>query len=194
MRHHIRTFTARHEPQGAAAAHMKAGLGAMIGILVVGGLAAATELHLLIAPLGASAVLVFGQPASPLAQPVNVFGGYLLSTLVAVAAAIAFPGIWWVAGIGVGVAIALMAILRVTHPPAGAVPIVALTAPMESAMLFPTILLASISLVGLALVHHRLPPRIQYPKLPHHPGASIVPLVPANNAVSSAEIPDSKAA
>lgn len=193
MRHHIRTFTARHEPQGAAATHIKAGLGAMIGIFVVGVLAAVTQLHLLIAPLGASAVLLFGQPASPLAQPVNVFGGYLVATIVAVAAAIAFPGLWWVAAIGVGAAIALMAVLRVTHPPAGAVPLVALAAPAESAMLFPAILLASVSLVGLALVHHRLPPRLQYPKLPHHPGASIVPLVPANDA-SSAEIPDNRAA
>ena len=194
MRHHIRTFTARHEPQGVAASHVKAGLGAMIGILAVGALAGLTELHLLIAPLGASAVLLFGQPASPLAQPVNVFGGYLLATVVAVAAALAFPGIWWVAAIGVGLSIALMSLLRVTHPPAGAVPLVALVAPAESAMLFPTILLSCISLVGLALVHHRLPPRMQYPKLPYHPAASVVPLVPPASAPSSAETPDSKAA
>jgi CBS-domain-containing membrane protein len=166
MRHHIRTFTARHEPAGQLASHMKSGLGAVIGIGAVGGLATLTELPLLIAPLGATAVLLFGQPASPLAQPVNIFGGYLLATIVGVAAAIAFPGIWLVGAVAVGLVIALMLALRVTHPPAGAVPLVALAAPLQSASLFVTILLSCISLVGLALVHHRIPPRMQYPRVP----------------------------
>ena len=56
----------------------------MIGIGAVGALAALTHLPLLLAPLGASAVLIFGQPASPLAQPANVFGGYLVATIVGV--------------------------------------------------------------------------------------------------------------
>jgi CBS-domain-containing membrane protein len=119
---------------------------------------------LLIAPLGATAVLLFGQPASPLAQPINIFGGYLLATVIAVTAALAFPGLWLAAAIAVGLAIAVMLALRVTHPPAGAVPLVALAAPTQSASLFVTILVACVSLVGLALVHHRIPPRVQYPR------------------------------
>lgn len=164
MRRHIQTFMARHEPAGQLAAHVKSGLGAVAGIGAVGGLASLTELPLLIAPLGATAVLLFGQPGSPLAQPINIFGGYLLATVVAVAAALAFPGFWLAAAIAVGVAIAIMLALRVTHPPAGAVPLVALASPAQSASLFVTILLACISLVGLALVHHRIPPRVQYPR------------------------------
>lgn len=164
MRRHIQTFTARHEPAGRFAAHLKSGLGAVAGIAAVGGLATLTELPLLIAPLGATAVLLFGQPASPLAQPINIFGGYLLATVIAVAAALAFPGLWLAAALAVGIAIAVMLALRVTHPPAGAVPLVALAAPTQSASLFVTILVACISLVGLALVHHRIPPRVQYPR------------------------------
>jgi CBS-domain-containing membrane protein len=164
MRRHILTFTARHEPAGQFAAHLKSGLGAVAGIGAVGGLASLTELPLLIAPLGATAVLLFGQPASPLAQPINIFGGYLLATVIAVTAALAFPGLWLAAAIAVGLAIAVMLALRVTHPPAGAVPLVALAAPTQSASLFVTILVACVSLVGLALVHHRIPPRAQYPR------------------------------
>jgi len=164
MRHHIRNFTARHEPAGHLTAHLKSGAGAMIGIGAVGGLSVATSLPLLIAPLGATVVLLFGQPASPLAQPMNIFGGYLLATVLAVAAASAFPGVWWIAAVAVGVAIAGMALLRVTHPPAGAVPLVALASPVQSAWLFPTILISCISLLALAILHHRLPPRVQYPK------------------------------
>jgi CBS-domain-containing membrane protein len=165
MRHHIRAFTARHEPAGQFASHVKSGMGAVVGIGAVGGLSALTDLTLLIAPLGATAVLLFGQPASPLAQPINIFAGYLLATIIGVAAALTFPGLWIAAAVAVGLAIALMLALRVTHPPAGAVPLVALAAPLQSATLFVTILLSCVSLVALALVHHRLPPRVQYPRL-----------------------------
>lgn len=168
MRRHIRHFTARHEPGGQLLSNLKSGAGAMLGIGAVGGLSAATELPLLIAPLGATVVLLFGQPASPLAQPINIFGGYLLATVLGVAAALAFPGLWWMAALAVGAAIAGMLALRITHPPAGAVPLVALASPAHSTSLFMTILIACISLVGLALVHHRLPPRVQYPRLLAH--------------------------
>jgi CBS-domain-containing membrane protein len=164
MRHHIRSFTARHEPAGQFASHLKSGMGAMIGIGAVGGLSAATGMPLLIAPLGATVVLLFGQPGSPLAQPMNIFGGYLFATALGVAAALAFPGIWWVAAMAVGLSIAGMSMLRVTHPPAGAVPLVALASPLQSLSLFPTILIGCVSLLGLALLHHRLPPRVQYPR------------------------------
>lgn len=136
----------------------------MIAIGAIGGLSVATSLPLLIAPLGATVVLLFGQPASPLAQPINIFGGYLLATVLGVAAALIFPGMWWVAAIAVGTAIAGMLMLRITHPPAGAVPLVALASPVQSVSLFLTILVACVGLVGLALVHHRLPPRVSYPR------------------------------
>ncbi len=84
--------------------------------------------------------------------------------MLAFAAATLLPGIWWAAAIAVGLAIALMLALRVTHPPAGAVPLIAMTAPTQALSLFPCILIACISLVSLALLHHRLPPRVQYPR------------------------------
>ena len=74
----------------------------------------------LVAPLGASAVLVFGVPASPLAQPWAVLGGNVLSALVGIACArwIAPPAL--AAALAVGAAIALMLALRCLHPPGGA--------------------------------------------------------------------------
>jgi len=44
-----------------------------------------------VAPLGASSVLVFAVPASPLAQPWSVVGGNCVSALVGIAAAMAIP-------------------------------------------------------------------------------------------------------
>ena len=44
--------------------------------------------------------------------------------------------------------------LRITHPPAGAVP---LATPLQSATLLNTILVSCVSLMALTLVHHRPP-------------------------------------
>ncbi|QPC86879.1 HPP family protein [Mesorhizobium sp. NBSH29] len=164
MRRHIKTFTARHEPVGALSSHLKSGSGAMIGVLLVGGLASLTGLPLLIAPLGATAVLLFGQPTSPLSQPMNIFGGYLVAALVGAGIMALFPSVWWAAALAVGVSIALMPMLRVTHPPAGALPLVAMASPYQGSMLFEVVLIGCISLVSLAILHHRIPPRMEYPR------------------------------
>ncbi|GAA4110627.1 HPP family protein [Aminobacter aganoensis] len=144
--------------------HVKSGSGAIVGLAAVGGLASVTGLPMLIAPLGATAVLLFGQPASPLAQPINIFAGYFIATMIGVAAAMAFPGMWEVSAVAVGVSIALMLMFRVTHPPAGAIPLVATATPFQGSTLFVVVLLSCISLLVLALVHHWIPPRVQYPR------------------------------
>lgn len=144
--------------------HVKSGSGAIVGLAAVGGLASVTGLPMLIAPLGATAVLLFGQPASPLAQPINIFAGYFIATLVGVGAAMAFPGLWEVSAVAVGVSIALMLMFRVTHPPAGAIPLVATATPYQGSTLFIVVLLSCISLLLLAVVHHWIPPRAQYPR------------------------------
>ncbi len=164
MRRHIRTLTARHEPKGHFVSHLKSGSGAVVGMATIGGLASFTGIPMLIAPLGATAVLMFGQPASPLAQPANVFAGYLIATLIGVAAALAFPGLWEVSAVAVGLSIALMLMFRVTHPPAGAIPLVATASPDRGVMLFVIVLVGCVSLLALAILHHWIPPRVQYPR------------------------------
>ena len=78
-------------------------------IIVCAGLPLApADVPIIVAPLGASAVLVFAVPASPLAQPWPVIGGNILSTLVGVAAFHAIPNMTIAAGVAVGGAILLM--------------------------------------------------------------------------------------
>src|SRR5262245_34697371 len=65
-------------------------LGAALGVLFVALIcrplgSASQALPWLIAPMGASALLVFGVPASPMAQPWAVVGGNTLSVLVGIA-------------------------------------------------------------------------------------------------------------
>lgn len=79
-----------------------------------------TALPFLIAPIGASAVLVFAVPASPLAQPWPVFGGNMVSATVGVAVLHLVPNLVAAVAIAVAIAILLMSLLRCLHPPGGA--------------------------------------------------------------------------
>ena len=78
----------------------------------------------MIAPFGASSVLLFGAPDSACAQPRNLVFGHLLSTAVGLAVYwLAGPGVWQMA-LSVGLAIGLVQLARCVHPPAGADPLV----------------------------------------------------------------------
>ncbi len=91
-----------------------------VSLLALGGTHAAAALPLLVAPMGASAVLVFAVPASPLAQPWPVIGGNVISALVGVLAVHLVPVPHLAAGLAVGGAILAMSVLRCLHPPGGA--------------------------------------------------------------------------
>ncbi|GLK68313.1 HPP family protein [Hansschlegelia plantiphila] len=104
--------------------------GALVGILATGLLSRAavgdaSALPVLIAPMGASAVLLFAVPASPLAQPWSIVGGNLVAGLVGVTAATLIADPFVAAAVAVGCAIALMMALRCLHPPSGAVALTA---------------------------------------------------------------------
>jgi len=82
-------------------------------------------LSLLIAPIGASAVLLLAVPASPLAQPWPIFGGNVVSALAGVAVASVLGHNTIAIGAAVGASILAMSLLRCIHPPGGAAAIIA---------------------------------------------------------------------
>lgn len=103
-------------------------LGACVGILIAEWLSHLTFGEInpwFIAPMGASAVLLFAVPASPLAQPWSIIGGNLVSAFIGVTCAIWIrePGI--AAAAAVALAIGAMFSLRCLHPPGGAVALTA---------------------------------------------------------------------
>lgn len=133
------------------------------------------DLPIIVAPLGASAVLVFAVPASPLAQPWPVVGGNILSTLVGVAIFQAIPNMMVAAGVAVGLAILVMSLCRCLHPPGGAA---ALTAVIGSAGIhdagyafaFAPVGINSIALVSIGIFYHRMTV-LSYPHEPATPAA-----------------------
>jgi CBS domain-containing membrane protein len=149
---------------GALVDRLLAGAGAALGIAFAGLLAALLTRHgaqpLLIAPIGASAVLVFAVPASPLAQPWPVIGGNTLSALFALGVVPFVPDPTAAAGLAVGGAIVVMSLARCLHPPGGAVALgVALLAHGAGAAgwsyaLIP-VALDSLLLVAGAVAYHR---------------------------------------
>ena len=75
----------------------------------------------MIAPFGATAVLIFAVPNSPLAQPWSAVVGNTVSALVAVAVVRVVPVPALAAALACGLAILAMALARALHPPGGAV-------------------------------------------------------------------------
>lgn len=109
---------------------LRSGVGALIGILLTGVVSALTlnspvTALWLMAPMGASAVLLFGVPASPLAQPWSIVGGNLLAAVIGVACAklVASPVV--AASAAIFFATVAMFALRCLHPPSGAVALTA---------------------------------------------------------------------
>lgn len=147
-------------------------VGGFVGLLTTGlvmrtWLGGTEHVPLLIAPIGASTVLVFGVPASPLAQPWSVIGGNFVAALVGITAARLVPDPTGAAALAVASTIALTSMLRCLHPPAGAV---ALTAVIGGSVVtgagyrfaFVPVLLNSLLLVGVGLVFNALAKR-SYP-------------------------------
>src|SRR5471032_2671713 len=75
----------------------------------------------LVAPIGASSVLLFCLPASPLAQPWSVVGGNVVSGLAGAACVRWLGASVPTVELAAGAAIAAMFALRCLHPPGGAV-------------------------------------------------------------------------
>lgn len=132
-----------------------AGIGGFLAIGTLNFLSHSTDALLIMAPFGATCVLLFSLWGSPLSQPVNVVGGHVLSAAVGFAGLWLLPDAWWAVAIAVGAAISLMALLRVTHPPAGANPLVIfMLEPSIEFLLFP-VLSGAILLVIVATIYHR---------------------------------------
>ncbi len=128
------------------------------GTLTIWLLAQATETFeqlLLIAPFGASCVLLFALPQSPLARPRNVIGGHFLSALVGVTVFALMGDGALACAIGVGCAIAVMQFTGTLHPPAGADPLVIILTGAGWSFLIMPILLGAIGLVIMAGLYHR---------------------------------------
>ncbi len=167
---------------------LRAAVGAGLGLLFMAALCRSLASFWpgsawMIAPLGASAVLVFAVPAGPMAQPWAVMGGNTVSALVGTTVAMTGLEPLWGGPTAVCLAIAAMLSTRSLHPPGGAV---ALTAVLTHAAtwrfpLFPVLLNSSL-LVLAGVVYNQLTGRA-YP----HPQGALKLTPPSSTGGPSAQ-------
>ena len=187
----------REQARAAFGAALGLGLTALLSFTALG---ANLNAVFLIAPMGASAVLVFGVPASPLAQPWSVVGGNVVSALVGITCARLIEAPMLAAPLAGSLAIVAMFLMRCLHPPGGAVALTAVLAgPAVHAAgyhfaLVPVCLNSSL-LVLAGLVYNNVSGR-RYPHLAHsplqnvHDTRDVAPTGPDRDEASMAVVPE----
>ena len=132
--------------------------GSFVGIALLAYLSYYSRYPLIAAPMGATSVLVFGVPKSPLAQPRNVVGGNILGAAIAVILVAFFGTGPWVMAIAVSTTIVVMKITRTVHPPAGAVALVGVMASVSWDYMIAPVAIGSILIVLWTFVFNNLTP------------------------------------
>ncbi|MFI8371019.1 HPP family protein [Streptomyces sp. NPDC085466] len=117
----------------------------------------------LIPPLAASAALVFGAPALPLAQPRSVVGGQLLSALTGFAVAPLAGHSAWAAALAGGLALGVMALCRTPHSPAAATAVIVVAAKAPLLPFLPVLAAATLVLVAVGVLVGRTGVTPRYP-------------------------------
>ncbi|KAJ9480322.1 hypothetical protein PHBOTO_003539 [Pseudozyma hubeiensis] len=135
---------------------------------------------IIIGSFGASSVILYGTPASPLGQPKAFMGGQFLCALTSVCITKLFelnrhynPNlidssqslVWVAGGIATGTALCVMILTDTVHPPGGATALLAATSPPVIKLgwhYLPVVLLSSVIMVAWAMVWMNLG-RSRYP-------------------------------
>ncbi|MCG6968810.1 MAG: HPP family protein [Gammaproteobacteria bacterium] len=122
----------------------------------------------MVASMGASSVLLFAVPYSPLSQPWPFIGGHLVSTTVGVSCALFIADPVLAAAAAVSLAIAAMHFARCLHPPGGAVALAAVLGGEQIHslgylfILYP-VFVNTMLLMGVALLLNNMVPGRRYP-------------------------------
>ena len=151
-------------------------IGAFLGISAVSFLhfnilLTTTDLEMLVGSFGASAVLIYGAPKSPLAQPRNLIGGHIISAIIGVICYkfIGDSHLWLASALAVATAIAAMHATKTLHPPGGATALIAVIASEKIhnlGFLYAIIPVGAGALIMLivALVVNNIPKSRRYPE------------------------------
>ena len=139
-------------------------VGSFLGIMVLAVLSLVYGKPLMVASFGASAVLVYGVPDAPLAQPRNVLGGHGLSAMAGVLTYMLFGLTWWSAALGTALAVVIMMITKTTHPPGGATALFAVLSQATPIYVLTPVLTGAVVLVLIGMLINNLSPNRHYPR------------------------------
>jgi len=139
-------------------------LGAFLAAAAVGSIAYFTKQPLVLGSFGASIFVLFILPDTPFAQPRNVIGGHLVSTLTGLLFLHFVSPEWWSMALALATALSAMQLLRVPHPPAGSNPFIVFLVGANWEFLLTPTLLGAIILVIIALFYNNISDERSYPK------------------------------
>lgn len=167
-------YFGQDQAQVAWPERIRAVIGALIGLFctialgrTLGELTGVNEW--VMASLGASALLIFVLPSSPMAQPWAVIGGNVLSALVGITAFQLIPNPLFALPIAAASAILGMFVLRCLHPPAAAVALIAVLGQITNyRYAFFPVLVDSMALCLVAALYNSLTGKC-YPTRPPKP-------------------------
>ncbi|MCO6544719.1 MAG: HPP family protein [Gilliamella sp.] len=149
-------------PKPHAVAILRGFIGGALGILTLLVITQWGGTLAIMAPFGATCVLLFAVPKSPLAQPRSVIGGHFISSFIGVLFINLFSN--GIIPIAVGTSIALMQLLRVVHAPAGANPILIMMSGITNySFLITPVLIGSVLLVIVALIVNNIGIETRWP-------------------------------
>lgn len=129
-----------------------------------------TDLTFVLGSFGASAVLIYGAPNSPLAQPKNLIGGHIISALIGVIAFKLFSSnILIAASLAVATSILLMQLTLTLHPPGGATALIAVVGSpeihnLEFFYVLVPVFSGAVILFLLAVIINNIPKNRAYPE------------------------------
>ncbi|WP_445294263.1 HPP family protein [Chitinimonas sp. PSY-7] len=155
---------------------LRAGAGGALAILLVGIVASSISSGLgavlITASMGASAVIVFGLPTSPLGQPWPLLGGHLISAAIGVLCQWFIPVPQLAGALAVGLAIIAMLACRCAHPPGRATALTAVIGgpvihQLGFAYLLHPILTGALAILVVGLLVNNLLLGRQYPLRKH---------------------------
>ncbi|MDK2887398.1 MULTISPECIES: HPP family protein [Desulfofundulus] len=138
--------------------------GAFSGIGVVAFLTLVYNMPMIVPSFGASALLIYGLPDAPLAQPRNVIGGHIISAICGVTVYALCGLTWWSAALAASLAVLLMLITRTAHPPGGATALGAVLTKASPMYILTPVALGAAILVLVGLITNNLLPERKYPK------------------------------
>jgi len=145
------------------------GFVSILGILIISNyFLDSRDTGLIVASMGASAVLLFAVPHGQMSQPWAVFGGHIISAIIGVTCAQLIPHEILAASLAVGLSIATMYYLKCIHPPGGATALSAVLSAETVQVLgyqyvITPVLLNVLTILGIAIVFNYFFPWRRYP-------------------------------
>lgn len=141
-----------------------AGIGGFLAITVLDTLARTQSIPLILGSFGASCMILFGLPDSPLAQPRNTIIGHSICTFIGLLFLNCFGDFWWAMPAAVSTAMILLMLTRTVHPPALSNPVIVfISKPGWMFLLTPTFA-GAVVLVIVAYLYNNHVRKVHYPR------------------------------